>query len=386
MSKPQPREAVPSELDVVQLSEGVKLKEKKTKRRKAEEVVDPSQAEDVTILEPDAVQLSESVKPKEKKRKKRKVAEGVDRSQAEDATTDFSAADTGESKPEKKLKDKRRHENEKTREPEVAEGDGDGENRTKLKKKRKGNEDRHAVVEPNAGPGPSVDGVETSEKNLVVDKVKGYQVHGEDSSGESEVLSRESRKKERAREEERLMDAKDAERTKKKEEKKKRKEVAEDETTTTVAHKPKQKKHKSHSNRLGFANPSQDESLADQSRKALGYAFVYITEPEKWKFNKARQNWLIRNVWSSDAIPEVYMPLLTRYLAGVQGGVREILLKTCRDLLASPSQMVPSTDAAEPSTNEPAVVADASATKQLRAAALVAVLELVDEASSVDHQ
>lgn len=35
---------------------------------------------------------------------------------------------------------------------------------------------------------------------------------------------------------------------------------------------------------------------------ALDYAFTQFEEPDNWKFNKARQNWIIRNVWSEEAV------------------------------------------------------------------------------------
>ncbi len=35
---------------------------------------------------------------------------------------------------------------------------------------------------------------------------------------------------------------------------------------------------------------------------ALDYAFTQFEEPDSWKFNKARQNWIIRNVWSEEAV------------------------------------------------------------------------------------
>jgi hypothetical protein len=69
---------------------------------------------------------------------------------------------------------------------------------------------------------------------------------------------------------------------------------------------------------LPFPDPLKDESLAEQSRKgthskrspaspgftvsALSYAYQRFLDPESWKFNKARQNWLIRNVWSENAV------------------------------------------------------------------------------------
>ena len=35
---------------------------------------------------------------------------------------------------------------------------------------------------------------------------------------------------------------------------------------------------------------------------ALSYAYLQLEEPSSWKFNKARQNWLLRNVWSEEAV------------------------------------------------------------------------------------
>ena len=35
---------------------------------------------------------------------------------------------------------------------------------------------------------------------------------------------------------------------------------------------------------------------------ALSYAFERCQKVDNWKFNKARQNWLLRNVWSEQAV------------------------------------------------------------------------------------
>ncbi|KAK7695615.1 hypothetical protein QCA50_000251 [Cerrena zonata] len=79
------------------------------------------------------------------------------------------------------------------------------------------------------------------------------------------------------------------------------------------------------------ADPEGDEELNDQARKALGYAYLYVTKREQWKFAKARQNWLVRNIFSQEMIPEKYLEHANQYLQSVQGGVRENLLKLCRE-------------------------------------------------------
>ncbi|EPT02837.1 hypothetical protein FOMPIDRAFT_1047573 [Fomitopsis schrenkii] len=133
----------------------------------------------------------------------------------------------------------------------------------------------------------------------------------------------------------------------------------EEQETTTVAKKSKKEKKRKHDDqpdeevvmgtddgppveapkkkrkraKTGFPNPEEDESLSEQAQKALHYAFCQFDDPTSWKFNKAKQNWLIRNIWSQQAIPDVYIPLSTKYLRGVQGGAREAILITCRAVL-----------------------------------------------------
>ncbi|KAL1946701.1 hypothetical protein VTO73DRAFT_14805 [Trametes versicolor] len=111
-----------------------------------------------------------------------------------------------------------------------------------------------------------------------------------------------------------------------------------------------QKKRKRRS-ASGFPDPTVDEALSEQAQKALDYAFTQFEEPDKWKFNKARQNWIIRNVWSEEAIPQTYLPLASKYLQGVQGGAREALVKSCRDAIEAPQPT------AEPAAAEESKVA-----------------------------
>ncbi|KAI1792832.1 hypothetical protein LXA43DRAFT_293671 [Ganoderma leucocontextum] len=149
---------------------------------------------------------------------------------------------------------------------------------------------------------------------------------------------------------------------------KKRRKQSHDEGEKAVL-KEKTKKKRKRSSSSGFPNPSEDESLSEQGRKALEYAFVQFEDPGSWKFHKARQNWLLRNIWSDDAVPETYMPLATRYLQGVQGGAREVsyvfatpfhitcvlfdetspqtLIKSCREAVELPKPAASKADTAE---------------------------------------
>ncbi|KAF9057291.1 hypothetical protein BJ165DRAFT_1419601 [Panaeolus papilionaceus] len=76
-----------------------------------------------------------------------------------------------------------------------------------------------------------------------------------------------------------------------------------------------------------------------------------MNKPAKWKFNKARQNWLIRNIWSPENIPELYMPLVCKYLSEVQGGSREKLKASCLSVL-NPEESKPEDESSKQTTDE----------------------------------
>ncbi|KAJ3741404.1 hypothetical protein DFH05DRAFT_1528250 [Lentinula detonsa] len=100
---------------------------------------------------------------------------------------------------------------------------------------------------------------------------------------------------------------------------------------TLQAEKPKKKKSR---NKTGFLDPAEEPSLSAQAQKALSYAFEQFHKPSKWKFQKARQNWIIRN-WVTANIPDSQIPLVLKYLSNVQGNIRENLTKTCELIIST---------------------------------------------------
>jgi len=190
---------------------------------------------------------------------------------------------------------------------------------------------------------------------------------GEDEvPGSMEAITDEMKtKKRRKREKETTLDEDEPEQTKNAaldtsvellgEKKKKRKKES---ASTGNDESSKKKKHKT-----GLPDPGEDTLLSDQARKALTYAYTQFDDPARWKFHKARQNWLIRNVWSDQIIPETYMPLLTRYLTNIKGGVRDNLITACKSILSQSS-----TVSADPSPHLPAESKElVTNPKQLRA-------------------
>ncbi|TFK43202.1 hypothetical protein BDQ12DRAFT_674572 [Crucibulum laeve] len=162
--------------------------------------------------------------------------------------------------------------------------------------------------------------------------------------------------------------------------------AAEPEEETVKEDGPPKKKRK---NKTGLADPDDDKTLTNQARKALLYAFEQFRRPDKWKFQKARQNWLVRNIWSAEAIPEAYEPLLIKYLSETKGGVRENLIKSCRTILEpqpatqepvpAPKQVDPPKEGAKPATGGalvmPVVEKAPDPIKQARAKLILQALE-----------
>ncbi|KAG8936644.1 hypothetical protein FRC03_008319 [Tulasnella sp. 419] len=89
----------------------------------------------------------------------------------------------------------------------------------------------------------------------------------------------------------------------------------------------------------------KDPSLSEQTVKGLLYAKSYVASREdsglSWKFNKAKQNWLMRHVFEREHIPDTYFDLALAYLKSIQGGSRDALRKSC-DIILNPSPIQPS--------------------------------------------
>ncbi|KAG1791443.1 uncharacterized protein HD556DRAFT_1386579 [Suillus plorans] len=130
--------------------------------------------------------------------------------------------------------------------------------------------------------------------------------------------------------------------------KKKKKRKAEEQLEETPDSKPFKRKKDYRPPDLPSTDPSVDESLSNQSRKALSYAYARFEDQLNWKFNKAKQIWLIKRLWSEEMIPEKYFTLVTKYLADVKGGIRDNLIQMCNSVVAS--------ETPDPVTSESAVL------------------------------
>ncbi|KAJ7507504.1 hypothetical protein B0H11DRAFT_1705475 [Mycena galericulata] len=174
---------------------------------------------------------------------------------------------------------------------------------------------------------------------------------------------------------------KEGKKVRKSEREKRRREDAVDEELNEESTESQKKKHKK--NKTGFPDPNEDSSLSEQASKALSYAFTQFRKPSKWKFHKARQNWIIRNIWS-DTIPDTYVELTIRYLSNVKGGVREKLIQDCQSVLSTSADKNGNLSAEEIPEAEPVTAGAATETNELkhkRARTLLDALETSENGS-----
>lgn len=194
----------------------------------------------------------------------------------------------------------------------------------KSKKKKRRHDEEIAAVDVEVAD--DADGIEKKKKKRKRDKVE----DGATDAGADVVDGGLDKKKKKRKQDNEIVEeaaeagkdtAEDANGVEKKKKKhKKDKETTEQEEQEIP--KPKSKKQKRKRVDTGLPNPEDDASLADQARKgilyqhllitvskyliliclALVYAFTQFADPDNWKFNKARQNWLIRNIWSDQAV------------------------------------------------------------------------------------
>ncbi|KAJ9478219.1 hypothetical protein PHBOTO_001784 [Pseudozyma hubeiensis] len=137
--------------------------------------------------------------------------------------------------------------------------------------------------------------------------------------------------------------------------------------TPSTASKPSAPKPISLSPEDAGPDPNTDLRLSGQAKQAIQYAQIYIKDKSQWKFNKAKQNWLLRNalsvppsdydaflarkqVESSSAaedsedaaeegenfVPEDFVPVVTAYLTSVMGGARLRLIESLKEAINAP--------------------------------------------------
>ncbi|KAG8690188.1 hypothetical protein FRC09_012097, partial [Ceratobasidium sp. 395] len=131
-----------------------------------------------------------------------------------------------------------------------------------------------------------------------------------------------------------------------------------------------------------YTNPLTDASLPELSQRGLAYAYQYAqhvslpsdtarTAQQAWKFNKGRQNWIIRNVTDPAVIPDSYLALTMVYVDSIKGGARDALKKACKTTTKEAKAAVqPEPDRQKPSGKAEEAESDKSTPKKVAFAAV----------------
>lgn len=165
-----------------------------------------------------------------------------------------------------------------------------------------------------------------------------------------------------------------------------------------------------------YAGPNVEsmDSLGESAKRAIAYAQLFLTDKSAWKFSKQKQNWLLRHMLWSPALVEAgqalldvtvdmdeavrsatppavsmpetgawvddeHVPVVAHYLQSMMGLAKQRLMETLAAAASLPPAPVPSSDAAQGSS-DPAAEAAPKLTQwfSLRAARASALLEWIE--------
>ncbi|XP_023792555.1 uncharacterized protein C7orf50 homolog isoform X1 [Cyanistes caeruleus] len=87
--------------------------------------------------------------------------------------------------------------------------------------------------------------------------------------------------------------------------------------------KERKKKEKQLMREAGIPIKKVQPKKPSGSERALAYLTSWSKNPEKWKFQKTRQTWLLLHMYDKEKVPDKYFPILLDYLQGLQGGARD---------------------------------------------------------------
>ena len=121
------------------------------------------------------------------------------------------------------------------------------------------------------------------------------------------------------------------------------------ETATSTPKKP----NKSNSGKRG------QELVEKKSRSALDYLTQFQTSREEWKFNKNKESWLLKNLFSLERIPSDYDRALLLYFEGLRSkGTRSRVRETAKEELAKANEAILSSKYEQKNTSTSEMVTD----------------------------
>ncbi|XP_066497002.1 uncharacterized protein C7orf50 homolog [Tiliqua scincoides] len=97
------------------------------------------------------------------------------------------------------------------------------------------------------------------------------------------------------------------------------------------------KEHKKEQKKLmrerGVVMKKEEPKKPSGSELALEYLTSWSKNPKEWKFQKARQTWLLLHMYDKVKVPDKYFSILLRYLEGLQGSARHMTVQKAEDFM-----------------------------------------------------
>ncbi|KAJ6655964.1 hypothetical protein lerEdw1_004549 [Lerista edwardsae] len=91
--------------------------------------------------------------------------------------------------------------------------------------------------------------------------------------------------------------------------------------------KERKKEQKKLMRETGVVTKKAESTKPSGSELALEYLTRWSENPKEWKFQKARQTWLLLHMYDQDKVPDEYFSVLLRYLEGLQGSARTVTVQ-----------------------------------------------------------
>lgn len=79
----------------------------------------------------------------------------------------------------------------------------------------------------------------------------------------------------------------------------------------------------------------KDEADSKAARQAaLEYLSLYCSARQEWKFSKPRQNYILKNAYDDDVLPNERFDSVLEYIDSLQGASRDRMADTAKGILA----------------------------------------------------
>ncbi|XP_006112910.1 protein cholesin isoform X1 [Pelodiscus sinensis] len=97
--------------------------------------------------------------------------------------------------------------------------------------------------------------------------------------------------------------------------------------------KERKKEEKKLMQEAGIAAKKEEPKKPSGAELALEYLTSWSKKPNKWKFQKTRQTWLLLHMYNKEKVPDSYFSILLDYLEGLKGNARDVTMKKAEALM-----------------------------------------------------